>query len=1064
MPPSPEIPQTPHERLLVDAVEILPTASRTDVALQLQDEAAENPITSIFSPVDSKRAEILLGWVVARAKLAELSKNRAIAVSINLTEEQLRAATVEGSAGFTQGNRVYQPHNVESDGTSISNRRYRDILLVRQHELLNPQARIEWGKWMRRELRRLGPDQIREYQSRIEDYGLVGLMPSLDVLWMGVRLEAAKNDLAGLVGNGGAAAPSLRETMVFADQLLSGGAIDPAQAFQRMSQGTAMGRTMMTEYQQAFTRWRDAYLSFPADVQESILTGIVGGQIMGGQAAILPNFYSTAFKQIGRESSFHSSFFDALAFARKQGGLEGYIPMEVLFQTLGSNRPEIIGFIDHANSVHDLWVEQEDLPERLRNDPEYRNNPDKSLHFRLSSREMMGVYGSPDMLARLGINTAQDIVDVVEEVRTKEGFWSVRNNAFARYVFHKMGYSGEEIDRMFEEKRFPRLRRAGDLSKVTGNEITDFWDWVGEVALDKMILALTWTQWSRWDVEAAPLDFKRRLVLSYRGVFLSAYRLGYGLGLPPEQFRNMIALFGSVPSLDRKSMIGPIVRNLHASDSYMETLTGRELELARFRSGILDETSKLRRPILSASRTLSRIVMGEGSFATNNPEEYRRLLKDAMREVPKIGEDDALRIPEFWKYRWFKNVDRYTANGNLIENPINEWQFIEDEIELPENGRRLVTQQLTQDVFTGIDFTPLLLETGLRQDEVDAIDHSGFDGWKNYLRFANFGVLHWSELGYTTPDKNPRYLQKVDKTGDVSVEFLEVSSTSTIGVQDENVVEETGGLRDDLPRREVHYSRSPATHWTGTHPHTGKVLAAMSAQTLLTEALSKASAPFGGTLSFIPNDLQARFIEANFDMLLDGHCAHSLSSGVEALRVKDLKGGDNFQADILYEHDIPQWKREILKSEGFYFLPDYNDKKGARLISPLAAPLPKIIRVDQLIGDIKTFAQNEIAQGRNIRRYRKLITICEYMEKNKAFCWDSIVSGRADITPNQIDFALRGVKEEGAMTAVTIFSMRNKFRDFISTDHPGVRLYSKARLGKRNDDSDKAFVIPLLAQ
>lgn len=1131
MPPSPEIPQTPHEKLLVDAVEALPVNLRTDSALQLQDEAAENPITSIFSPVDSKRAEILLGWAVARAKLAELSRNRAIAGSLNLTEEQIRAAIVEGSASLTQGNRVYQLHHFEPDGTSISNRRHRDILLVRQHELLNPQVRKEWGQWMRRELRRLGPDQIREYQSRIEDYGLVGLMPSPDVLWMGVRLEAAKNDLAGLVGNGGAAAPSLRETMVFADQLLSGGAIDPAQAFQRMTQGTAMGRTMLAEYQNAFNRWREAYLSFPPDVQESILASwLIGGQIMGGQAAIMPNFYSSAFKQIGRESSFHSSFFDALAFARKQEGIEGYIPMDSLYQAIGSTKPEVIGFIDHANSVHDLWVDPEDLPERLRNDPEYINNPDKSLHFKLSTREMLGVYGTIDMLARMGTNTAQDIVD---GVRTKEGFWSTRNNTLGRYVFHKMGYSEGEIDDMFRRQHFPRLRRSSDLSKVTGNEITNFWDWIGEVSLDKMLVALSWIQWSRIDVETVPLDLKRRNILSFRGVFLAAYRLGYALGLPPEQFRNMIALFGSACSIDREAMLEPTQRNLRSSSGFIDVVTldlfGRNAQVlpqqvsaaemvsrrydeftreilggnplpkdtkrlideaqqnyrrlyelrmqggnltpdqqrrltlyerirsdAETRRAIIDQTSSIKRPIISASRALSRLVTGQGEFATADPEEFRRCARDFLNKLPSMG-TDALRPPELWKHRWFKNAD---------SDDVNSWEFIPGTVTV--NGRLTqLTEAVARSTFEGVDFSQTLLECGLREDEVAELQCVGYEGWRNSLKYVNIGNLHWAEMGYTTGDKNPRYLPKVDKAGDVTINFMEVSSPmmpEPFKMFNPNVV--NGGLRQDLLGRRAEVVHPQPKYTTTNDPKTD-ALAAYSATNLLRDGISKALTPFTEALAFIPNHMQARFIEANLDIFMDGHFAHGLDSLVEKLDLEKLEGGDNFSVSTVYagDNDIPEWRMKILKSEGFYTVEDPNKPGKEQIISPLVAPIPRLVTARQLLEDTKAFATQKIQEGTDVSRYQYLEMVCKFMSKKGAFCWDTLVSRRTDISPAMLKNAIEDLKEEGPASGATIQTILTNLLDFVGKDHPGSQargLFRNARLGGNSGVDEKTFLVPLL--
>ena len=1109
MPLSPEMPQTPQEKLLVDAVEALPVTTRTDIALQLQDEAVENSSSTIFSSVGSKRAEVLLSPVVARSKAAELSGNKAIAGAMNLTEEKVRAVATEETAKLTQGFRTYQLHHVETDGTPISNRRHRDILLVKQHELLNPQARIEWGKWMKQELRRLGPDQIHEYQNRIEDYGLVGLMPPLDVLWMGVRLEAAKNDLAGLSGNGGVAAPSLRETMVLVDQLLSGGAIDPSQTFQRMTQGTAMGRTMLAEYQNAFNRWREAYLSFPDDVKESILSSwLVGGQIMGGQAAIMPNFYSSAFKQIGRETSSHSSFFDALAFTRKQGGIEGYVPMDQLYQAIGSTKPEVVGYIDHANSVHDLWIDPKDLPARLKADPEYMNNPDKPLHFSLSAREMLGVYSTIDMLANMGINDAQDIVDVVQ---TKEGFWSARNNALGKYIFHKMGYAEEEIDDMFRKQHFPNLKRSGDLSKVTGNEITDFWDWVGEVSLDKMIISLSWIQWSRLDIETVPLDLKRRNILSFRGVFLAAYRLGYAMGLPPEQFRNMIALFGSVCSIDREAMLKPTLRDLRSSDGFIDAVTldlfgekatalprqisaaeivsrpfnefakealkerklpeevkqmievaktrrdklirqhkegatlspdlQKRLELyeevkrgCEMRREVLNQTSSIKRPIISASRALSRLVTGQGEFATTDHEKFRGLAREFLDKLPSMGLD-ALRPPELWKNRWFENFEGVDEHGNKIVNKVADWRFVG-------NGVCQSEGQM-QNAFNGIDFSTQLEDCGLRPDEIEKMTHIGYEGWKNFLKYANLGVLHWSEMGYTTGDKNPRYLHKVDKAGDVTVHFMEVSSPMMPEpLKTFNPGKIDDGLRQDLGGGKVE-AVHPKMEYSGMTQFKQDVLAAHSTTNILQEATSKALAPFSEALAFVSNHIQARFVEANMDIFMDGHFAHKLDSLVEELDLKHIEAGDNFSVSTLTvgneRGQVPEWRMEILRSEGFYTIEDPNKPGKKQIISPLVAPLPKLVPAKQLLEDVVKFAKGEISEGRDVSRHQYLKRAAEYMLDKKAFCWDTLISRRTDLSPACLKNAIEDLKEEGPASGATIQAILTNLLNFVQKIIPGLR-------------------------
>lgn len=1062
--------QTPHEKLLLDGVKALPTDSRVDIVLQLQDEVVENPAAKALSPIDPKRAEAILSAIVAWAKGEEFPGNRQIAGTLNLTEQDLRA--VEKFSSLTRGNSAYRDF-VLPDGSVISNRRYRDILAVRKNDLENPPARIEWGKWIKQELRLLGPDAIRDIQQRIEDFRLIGFMPPLNLISMGVRLAAAEEDLANLGRNGGVAAPSSLEQLALIDQLISGAAMDPQAALQRMASGSPAGRTMMTEYQRAFDRFREAYLSFEGQpkMQESIVYGLVAGQIIGGSSAILPNFYSNAFKQIGRETSKHSMFYEALQFVIKAGGIGGYIPMDALFQALGSTSQEVLGFMDDAKSVHELWVEPGDLPERLRNDPEYVNNPDKPLNFKLSAREMLGVYGTAEMMAKLGINTAKDIQVFVDEMRTKEGFWSVRNNAFGRYIFHKMGYSGQEIDHMFETKEFPKLRRAGDLSKVTSNEITDFWDWVGEVALDKMIIALTWIQYSRWDVEAAPLDLKRRKILSMRGVFLAAYRLGYALGLPPEQFRNMIALFGSIPSIDRKVMITQIQRDLRVHDDQVEALTGDEGINAKLRKKILEETTKLERPILSASRILARMAMGVGEFSTDNPAEFRRRVRSTMKKIPGAGVD-ALRPPELWKNKWFENIERVDQYGNRVVNDISEWSFVGNDVCQSEDQMR--------NAFAGIDFSIQLEDCGLRQDEIAGMAHIGYDGWKNFLKYTNLGVLHWSEEGHTTGDKGIRYLQKVDAAGDVTNHLMEVSSPIVPRTLLRLIPPDSGhSVYSDLRSTKVDIKRGDASVNLVTNRHDMDVIESGAATEVVESGLKEAKKPFGPALSFVPNSTQQRFLQATMNIFMDGHFAHRLDSFVECLNLKEIEAGDNFGVKHLFENPdrstmqnartvddrdellVPQWRIDVLKGEGFYTLVDPNDKhQRVEILSPLAAPLPELIEAGTLLDKLVEFSITQINKGGDPARFNYLKAASELMRRKRAFCWDTLISRRSDIPPTALDIAM-SIGEEGILDGSTAHAILENLYTFLNTSHPGG-LVSGAKFGGEGKRDQAAFVIPQL--
>lgn len=1077
---SPEsLPQTPAEHILLMTLVLLPPQVRTDVILQLYDEAAEDPNTLIFNPIANDRANQLLRTARDESKVAERGENRRIARSLLIDEQQIRAQTAEANVALTQGNWTYQPH-VEPDGTitmdasgnPISNRRWKDILLIREHVLANPPAREAWKQWLKREERRIGVVQIQDLLRRVEDYELLGIMPPVELLPMGVRLDAAKQDLMMAVGarEGVGVGAGLREQMRFVEAAMSGAAFDPTMAVQDIGGGRALGRTMIAEYQGAFNRFREAYLSFQDDPdrQESILLGLIAGQLIGGSAAVLPGFYANAFKQIGRESSHHSMFFDALQFAVKAGGSRGYIPMDALFQALGSTKQEVLGFMDDAKSAHELWVEPSSLPQRLQRTPEFAQNPDQPLKFKLTAREMFGVYGSVEMLAQLGLNTAKDIGVFIEELRTKEGFWSARNNAFGRYIFHKMGYSGAEINQLFKTQQFPKLRRAGDLSKVTGNEITDFWDWVGEVALDKMILALTWIVYSRWDVEAAPLDLKRREILSMRGIFLAAYRLGYALGLPPEQLRNMIALFGSIPSIDRIAMTAQIHRDLRAHDDQIEVLAGQEAAGARLRKKILDETTRLDRPILSASRFLSRMAVGVGEFATDDPVEYRRRVREALKRLPGAN-IESLRLPELWKWRWFENVERMDTNGQRVVNDISQWRFVGNETCFSETQMR--------DAFRGIDFSAQLEDCGLRPDEVEGIAHMGYDGWKNFLRYANMGVLHWSEEGFTTGDKAIRYLHKVDAAGDVASHLMEVSSP-IVPRSFANYISAAGGtthsVYSDLRGRKVETGQVDERSLIRTQ-YERDLLQASSAMDVVQGGLKKASEPFSQALTFIPNDTQQRFIQATVNIFMDGHLAHALDSLVERLNVSEISEGDHFPVMHLYENPnpqarqnerntggglmIPQWRMNVLRGEGFYSMVDPNDRRRrAEVISSLSAPLPELIEARNLLREVKEYANAQVAAGGDAARLNYLLTACRLMTNKGAFCWDTLISRRSDIPPAALLRSM-DVGEEGVRSGVTTQAILQDILEFVRVNHPGS-LIRGAKLGGGHHKDNQAFLIP----
>ena len=120
-------------------------------------------------------------------------------------------------------------------------------------------------------------------------------------------------------------------------------------------------------------------------------------------------------------------------------------------------------------------------------------------------------------MARLGVNNAFNSTD---------GFFAVFSGEFVAYLFRKMGFTPEQARKMaYGKAQTPSpMIRDSKLSPVSRDEITNIDDWIGETALAKLVVAMAWLKWARADLEFAPLDMKRRALLSLRGLELAAYR------------------------------------------------------------------------------------------------------------------------------------------------------------------------------------------------------------------------------------------------------------------------------------------------------------------------------------------------------------------------------------------------------------------------------------------------------------------------------------------------------------------------------------------------------------
>lgn len=850
-----------------------------------------------------------------------------------------------------------------SDGRSLSNKDWAAHLETIQKTIENPPELEVFRKRLEALKNEYGPESLTRMAERFRRHQIVCLMPDTKDLPPFTPFDRAIEEIRRRMPDGKDVDPETYRLFLAEQDMMKRAEMAKSMGL-GMSQEAMGGEYYIGMYQKAWDEFCEALNTFPPEIQDEIVANyIVGGSMLGSQFA---SFYRKGLEQRGRYPSRWTPWLNAADLFGKISQIEGYIPPEHIFQSLGSVKPEVLAFPDYHHSNHEVWLAGEDEPRR----------------FSLSSRDMIGQLGKIDTLARMGVNNAYT---------SETGFFAVRNGEFAEYVFRQMGFSPEEARNIAYGKiEPPTLIRDRWLSPVRRGEVTDIWDWIGETALDKLIVPMAWLKYSRADLEFVPLDIKRRTILSMRGLELAHYRIGYSIGLPPEQFLNMIALFGSAISLDHKDMLSWVGERLAKSSDSQET--------AKTREAVWDETITLKRPSLASSRHLARMAMGIGKYDKRR-DDYRVALKDGMSKLPS-SYVEAIRHPDYWKWRWFKNADRNSS----------DWEYIGDV-----GGG--VSKDRMKEVFAGHDFTEELRACGLSENEIKKLPRIGFDGWKSLLANATLGLLEWEKMGYTTGDKTNRYEAKKEKTQDATIAFWETSNPNVPdSLDDMLIIDSEVGQLADIQGKTATYQRIRRK----TEGLDDDLLISGGVTQAITEAFSKILEPISGSLGFVLNSTQQAYLESVIWTYMEGHCAQRLDVLVEDIDVKKDKfvGGVNWSVPVLTRSDLEKFpdRVEALESEGFYFvhMADTEASKDV-LVSPLAAPVPRLIKAVDLLN--KTSSSLERADGKIKDHASHIIDAIGLMKREGAFCWDTLINGRADIPPATIISAINEVKEEGAMTA-----------------------------------------------
>lgn len=936
--------------------------------------------------LDTSVGDILRELLLARsiylsaAEAARLLREHELMVQHEIDEYHLSEIGV-GVAGT--------PFIIRSDGTPVQKKddtpfTHKDYLshveAIQQLIEESPELR-DFRKTVETLRKEYGDHYSRRKRQRFRRHELVGLMPSAKDLPFWVPFREAMKELKRL-------APESQRKMT-EEEVIALKMKEREEVAKAMEQfGLFAGQRDMTGeyyidmYQDSWDEGAEAIKSFPDDDQDEIVANFfAGGSILGGQYAA---FYRKSAEQTGRFPSKWTPWLDAIEKFQLMTKQKGYLPMDQIFQMIGSIEQEVLAFPDFLKSTHEMYFSGDTEPRR----------------FEISTTDVMGQLGKLEVLAKLGVNDAY---------RPGEGMFAVRNGEFAEYLLRQAGFEPEEARQIaysLRELVTPVIRDRW-MSPVRRREVSNYWDWVGEVVLSKLVVALAWLKWSRADLEFAPWDFKRRWILSLRGLEMAAYRIGYSLGLPPEQFLNMIALFGSALTIEHEAMLGWVGEKWCGipAEKWSEFKPGtpefnslsKEQQL---RATIWRETISLERPSLASSRELAKIALGIGSYNKTGVE-YRKAVREGMRKIPP-AKVKALRYPDIWKWRWFENAD----------GPTDAWRYTGHF----DGGPSLADVQAA---FAGYDFTEELQRCGLSEREIQELRQRrrtiGFEGWKSLLDKATIGLMNWRRAKHTLGDQTWRYEAKKEKLQDTTLAFLNVGSG-----------EEPLALSVEAPG-------SAGLGWGTNLPR----ISADKFKRNLEEAVGKILEAITETSGFILNSTQRAYAQAVVQMFVEGHVAHKLDAYVEDLELSELEDGDNFSVRVVEKGDIEKAAPDrlaVLQREGYFFTKDPNTGKEY-LISPISAPVSHLTTARSLLDRIEgVFKEKRILSDR--QEYLKKAV--DLMKTSGFFCWDTLIRGECDVPLGKLTEVL-GEKKVGLFAGATGYAILRYLVRF-AREHHSVRL------------------------
>jgi len=859
----------------------------------------------------------------------------------------------------------------------------------------NPDERKALLERRQEEVEKFGPIYVEMILESIRRRVILGLMPDREIdVSAGVRYKDAEKDLNLLLKRNGLT-PERLEAMKEEELIRFQEEMNKMMG-ERMGGMAEMGGDYYYEmYQDAWDNFAEAWNNLVGEegskkADEIVANFLVGGSILGGKFS---QFYLEGVKQRGRLPSKYTGMLDLIGLVGKLTQLEGYIKPEQIFGTIGFVAPEVLSAIDRMNQTCEVWLEGESEPRR----------------FTISTREMMGALWTTESMAKMAVSLPYG--------EDGDSHHEVKNSLFAIHVLQKMGYSLEEAKKMAikEGKDLPKVKWANWQSLIRRRQVDfygggDMWDWMVETMVHHAVVAQEMMKYSRWDVEMMPIDVSRRMLLAGRGGELGHYRMKFGSGLPPEQGGiNMVELFGSVPSMANSwEMMLKGLFNEESPDNELteeEKKEKEEKERKKKQNKVMEGTIGIERPIMSAGREMAMMAQGLGDYNETGPA-YREALEQGMKKVEKLGLR-ALRLPESWKHRWF---DCLKSEGLEIERDVSKWRYLGGED----------SESDMEEMWEGVDFTDRLIACGLRPDKVSGLQTKGYEGWKQFLLYANAGLLEWGEASYTLGDKAWRYIEKQSNLQKAVLDVLELS-VPLLAIRDDVRVEgATLSMRDeykDQTRADLFVNRVGDFVRTSGENFEKLVMAASK------------------TAKLVPNDAQQRFFESVVDIYVQSHMAHKLDSLVEDVTLEKLAGGDNWPTSWLTREDIEPNRMAELMSRGFYFVMDYKAKEEV-LVTPLARPVAKLITAREFLTNLDQHLSKKIEQGINVDRNEDLKSRAGFMLQKGAFCWETLINGRVDLPPYALLKIIHDMKEEGDMTESTKKKIMLNILRFVKDSSP----------------------------